>query len=393
MDILDIILVVIVLAAAVHGLRLGAAVQVLSFLGGFVGLVLGIVLIVAAEPHLHGVFVRTFVSLLLLLVPATITWGIGRQFGAKIWRHLRGHPIAAVDAGSGAVIAVAGTLVMVWLLASVLANSQVGVISSQIENSQVVRLVTRVMPPLPSELANKACLLDQTGLPIPCIGIALPASPVAAATAADVRRVVAAAGRSTVQIVAQGCGNVIVEGSGFVVAPGLVVTNAHVVAGSSNITEYDGVQSEPATPVLFDPNYDLAVLRVPDLTVPPLALDSQFVGRGTKAVVLGFPGGVSQLNAQRAGVLLRFDPESPNIYDTSSTQRQIYELQALVRPGNSGGPLVEPDGEVIGVVFSRDSTNTEIGFALASPGVLQRVRLAEGRPGGSSVATGSCISG
>jgi S1-C subfamily serine protease len=184
-----------------------------------------------------------------------------------------------------------------------------------------------------------------------------------------------------------------VEGSGFVVAPGLVVTNAHVVAGSSNITEYDGVQSEPATPVLFDPNYDLAVLRVPDLTIPPLLLDSQFVGRGTKAVVLGFPGGVSQLNAQPAGVLLRFDPESPNIYDTASTQRQIYELQALVRPGNSGGPLVEPDGEVIGVVFSRDSTNSEIGFALASPGVLQRVRLAEARPAGSSVATGSCISG
>jgi len=90
---------------------------------------------------------------------------------------------------------------------------------------------------------------------------------------------------------------------------------------------------------------------------------------------------------------MRFDPESPNIYDTATTQREIYELQSLVRPGNSGGPLVEPDGEVIGVVFSRDSSNSRIGFALASPGVLQRVHTAEARGAGSSVGTGSCISG
>jgi S1-C subfamily serine protease len=152
------------------------------------------------------------------------------------------------------------------------------------------------------------------------------------------------------------------------------------------------VQSERVTPILFDPNFDLAVLRVPDLTVPALPIDASYVGRGTKAVVLGYPDG-GPFDAQPAGVLLRFDPESPNIYDTATTQREIYELQSLVRPGNSGGPLVEPDGEVIGVVFSRDADDSEIGFALASPGVLQRVHEAEARPLGSSVGTGSCISG
>jgi hypothetical protein len=109
--------------------------------------------------------------------------------------------------------------------------------------------------------------------------------------------------------------------------------------------------------------------------------------------VLGYPDGQATLNAQPAGVLMRFDPESPNIYNTATTQREIYELQSLVRPGNSGGPLVEPDGEVIGVVFSRDSNDSHIGFALASPGVLQRVQKAEARRIGSSVGTGSCISG
>jgi S1-C subfamily serine protease len=171
-----------------------------------------------------------------------------------------------------------------------------------------------------------------------------------------------------------------------------VVTNAHVVAGARTITEYDDVQSERATAVLFDPNYDLAVLRVPDLTVPPLKLDGGYVGRGTEAAVLGYPGG-GPFDAQPAGVTMRFDPESPNIYGTANVQREIYELDALVRPGNSGGPLVEPHGLVIGVVFSRDSNNSNIGFALASPGVLQRVHEAEARPVGASVSTGACIGG
>lgn len=392
MDALDIIILVVVLGAAIHGLRLGAAVQLLSFLGGFLGLVLGIAIVIVVLPYLHGVFVRTFVSLLLLLVPSSIIWGLGRQLGGKVWKHLRGHPVAALDAGSGAVIAMAGTLLMIWLVASLLADSQVSLISSQIQSSRVVRLVSELMPQLPSALASKACLLDQAGLPIPCIGIIPPVGPVATAGPAQVRGAAASAGRSTVQIVAIGCGNVVVEGSGFVVAPGLVVTNAHVVAGADNITEYDGVQSERATPVLFDPNFDLAVLRVTDLSVPPLTIDAGYAARGTKAVVLGYPGG-GPFNAQPAGVLMQFDPESPNIYDTASTQREIYELRALVRPGNSGGPLIGPGGAVIGVVFSRDASNANIGFALASPGVLQRVRTAEHRLPGATVSTGSCISG
>ncbi len=392
MDALDIIIIVVVLVAAIHGLRLGAAVQVLSFVGGLIGLAVGVAAVIVVLPYLHGVFVRTFVSLLILLVPATMLWDIGRRLGTKVWTHLRGHRVASFDAGSGAVIAMAGTLLMIWLFASILADSQVRLISSQIDNSRVVRFVSDLMPELPSALAAKACLLDQAGLPVPCIGIAPPVTPVTVADAAQVRAASALVGRSTVQIVATGCGDVVVEGSGFVVAPGLVVTNAHVVAGANNITEYDGVQSARATPVFFDPNFDLAVLRVPDLTAAPLALDSGYVGRATKAVVLGYPGG-GPFNAQPAGVLTRFDPESPNIYDTASTQREIYELQALVRPGNSGGPLVEPDGKVIGIVFSRDANIANIGFALASPGVLQRVQIAEARPAGTAVSTGSCISG
>src|ERR1019366_4627821 len=147
---LDIVLILFVILAAIHGLRLGAAVQVLSFAGGLIGLGIGIGLIVVISPHVHDQFMRTFVALLLLLVPSSVTWGIGRQVGAKLWKRMRGRRFAAVDSATGVVIAMAGTLVIVWLLASVLADSQYHLISSEIQQSRVVRAVTQVMPPLPN---------------------------------------------------------------------------------------------------------------------------------------------------------------------------------------------------------------------------------------------------
>ncbi|MGH9171392.1 MAG: MarP family serine protease [Acidimicrobiales bacterium] len=391
MDVLDVILLVVVLAAAIHGMRLGAAVQVVSFAGGLLGLAIGVLLVVLICPHIHGEFLRTFFALLMLLLPSSIIWGAGRQLGVRIWQHLRGHRVAALDAGGGAVIGAAGMLVMIWLLVSVLSNSEVAVISSQVQNSRVVRAVTDVMPPLPDELATVARLLNESGFPLPYLGVIQPEGPVALPNAATVGQAVSIARHSTVLIISTGgCGEVI-EGSGFVVAPGLVVTNAHVVAGAKDITAEDSVQSEPATPILVDADFDLAVLRVPYLSLPALKVDPDYVDRGTKAVVMGYPGG-GPFDAQPAGVLLSFDPESTNIYGTASVQRHIYELQSVVRPGNSGGPLVEPNGTVIGVVFSRDANDDDIGFALASPGVLQRIKQAEAMPAGTRVPTGACVS-
>jgi len=390
MDTLDIILIVVILGAALHGLRLGAAVQVLSFAGALVGLAIGIGLVVLVTPHVHSVFGRTFASLLLLILPSATIWGVGRQLGVRAWRRLRGKKFAAVDSGVGAVVAMAGTLVVVWLLASVLVNSQVRLVSSQIQGSKVLRAVADVLPPIPNELATVERLLGENGFPLPYIGLLPPSGPVALPRSPAVREAVLRDGRSTVQVIALGCGNLVQYGSGFVVAPGLVVTNAHVIAGTNRITVKDQVEEHPATPVFFDPRYDLAVLRVPSLSDPPLRLDPSYVARGTKAVVLGYPEG-GPFNAQAAGVLLQFDPVSTDIYGSSTVQRQIYEIQSLVRPGNSGGPLVLPSGKVIGVVFSRESSNDHIGFALTSRGVLIRVRSAEAHPG-ATARTGACIS-
>lgn len=390
MDLLDWIIVVALVLAAVHGLRLGAAVQVLSFLGAIGGLVVGAVLVSAVEPHIRGELARALVALVLLLVPCAVVGGVGRQIGTRLWRRMRGHGLARLDAGAGAAIAMAGMLVIVWLLASVMAYTPVRSVSTQIQRSYIVRQVAGVLPPAPTELAGVERLLNHDGFPINVFSygyaprVKMPGRGVVAAA-------VGADGSSTVRVVAYGCdhGDIVEKGSGFVVAGHLVVTNAHVIAGATHVIVRDETGDFGATPVLFDPKFDLAVLRVPGISDRPLRIDAGYVGRGQRAVVLGYPGG-GPFNAQPAGVLERIAPTTYDIYGKSQVTRQLYELQALVRPGNSGGPLVEAGGEVIGVVFSRSTTDPRIGFALASPGVLARVVRAEHEPPGYSVGTQAC---
>lgn len=391
MDLLDVIIVLVALASALHGLRVGAAIQILSFAGSILGLGVGIVLVSALSPHVQSGDTRTFVALLLLLMPCGLFWAVGRQLGAHLSGRMRAHPVRHVDAAGGALIAAAGTLVFSWILASLLVSSPVPAIASQIQGSAILRGVTNVLPPLPTELASLANKLSADGFPVPVIDFEGPLPPVKLPASGAVREAVMRAGPSTVKVIAYGCdnGELVENGSGFVVDGDYVVTNAHVVAGSDKVVVADEVADHDATPIYVNPRFDLAVLKVPGLSDPSLSLDPDPVGRATKAVVLGYPGG-GPFNAQPAGVLARLDARGFDIYNEAETTRWVYELQSLVRPGNSGGPLVEPDGLVVGVVFSRSASNDDIGFALASPGVLRRLDGAVHSPQ-RAVSTGRCI--
>jgi S1-C subfamily serine protease len=204
---------------------------------------------------------------------------------------------------------------------------------------------------------------------------------------------------STVKIEGTGCG-VIREGSGFVVAPGLVVTNAHVVAGILSPFAIDEFGRHPATAALYDPRLDIAVLRVPGLRDPPSTplQGSALVARGSTAAVLGYPEG-GPFAAVPAGVADAFDATGLDIYGNATVTREIYELDAVVQPGNSGGPLVASgdaadgirDGTVIGVVFARSTTNADVGYALALPAVNHDI--AEAESSDSTVSTGACAAG
>jgi S1-C subfamily serine protease len=387
MNIVDLVVLGVVALAAIQGLRLGAVVQVLSFGGFLIGLYLGARLASVTVRDVHSQSMRTLVALGTMLGVAVVCSVAGRLAGNFIFRHVHRGFLGPVDSGLGVVVAVVASLLVVWLLANTLINSSSLSLNSSIDQSRIIRSLDRVLPAPPSVFSQVQSFLSSEGFP-PVFAQLAPASagPVSVLGSGDLQEAVMHAGASTVKIVGQGCGQ-IQEGSGFIVGPGLVVTNAHVIAGIPHPVVEDLHGTHPTTVVSFDPNYDLALLRVSGLTEPSLTLDPVNASRGTEAAVLGYPGG-GPFTAVSAGVMAEFEAEGRNVYGQGLTVRNVYELQAIVRPGNSGGPLVLPDGEVVGVVFSRSTTDSDVGYALTSPGVLSRVQGATFDT--AAVGTGAC---
>jgi S1-C subfamily serine protease len=386
----DVVVAVVAVLAALQGARVGGLVQVCAIVGFFSGLFVGALLASRAVVWVHSPTARTVVALSTMLLVAFSFGMVGRIVGGMLTTHVQRGPARSVDAAAGVVVAVVGTLVTVWLLASTMVNSSSVALDNAILQSRIIMALDRVLPPPPSVFSQAQGFLSAEGFP-PVLGALAPASarPVPLPTDATLRQAVRVAGASTLKVEGFGCG-VLQEGSGFVAAPGLVVTNAHVVAGIRQPLVQVGTSLRAAEVLAFDPSFDLAVLRVPGLTAPVLHLDPSTVPQGTQAVVLGYPGG-GPFTADGAGVMALFQAEGRDIYGRGLSVRNVYEINSVVRPGNSGGPLVLPAGEVVGVVFSRSTVDNSIGYALTSADVLPRVAAAEHVQ--APVGTGACAAG
>lgn len=393
MNWVDIVLLVAVAAAGVHGLRLGAAMQVLSFGGFWLGLLFGALIVPAVLPHLHTPLDKTLAAAVILFGMAGLVGGLGRAAGGHFSMMLQRLRLGPLDSGFGAAFAVFATLVAAWLVASMVVNSRYTSFDAALRNSKVLQAMDRIMPSPPEVFARIESFLATEGFPVVFTGLPPSAAgPVTLPSNSAVRAAVQTTGPSTVQVAGQGCG-VIQEGSGFVAAPDYVVTNAHVVAGIPHPQVIDSRGRHAAYPMLFDPELDISVLWVPGLSDPPVAgIDTALVGRGTQGAIMGYPeGGPFAYGA--AGVEAVFQATGLDIYGNAQTVRTVYQLSADVEPGNSGGPLVEPDGEVIGVVFARSTTDQGVGYALATPKVLQDIRAGEAHPTGQPVSTQGCVDG
>jgi S1-C subfamily serine protease len=389
-NVIDFIVLAVVVLAAVQGLRLGAIVQLLSFGGFLIGLYLGALFASITVNWVHGESSRSVVALVTLLGVAAVCGTLGRVVGNLAFSRVHRGFVGMVDSALGVLVAMAASLLVAWLLANTFVNSSSLQLNASIDQSRIIRSLDSVLPAPPSVFSRVQAFLSAEGFP-PVFAQLAPASagPVALPGSAQLQQAVARDGASTVKIVGFGCGQ-FQEGSGFVVAPGLVVTNAHVVAGIAGPMVQDASGTHQTSVVLFDPSYDLAVMRVQGLSERPLPLDPNQVARGVQAAVLGYPNG-GPFTAVPAGVLAEFEAQGRDIYGQGLTLRNVYEIQAAVRPGNSGGPLVQPDGDVIGVVFSRSTTDGDIGYALTSPDVRSRVTVAESTS--QQVGTGPCLAG
>jgi S1-C subfamily serine protease len=386
-DWVDLVLVVALVAAGVHGLRLGALVQVLTFGGFWLGLVLGTLLSIALVSSLRPGPVKSVVTLVVVLAMATLLGVAGRVIGGWSNVALRRHHLGGLDSALGVAVAVVAVLLSAWLLGSVLSQSRYSWLGSAISRSDVLRTVDEVMPPVPSVFAHVQAFLSQEG--IPPVFAQLPpqlVAPVPVPSQAQADSIAASARDSTVKVIGGACG-VTQEGTAFEVAPGVVVTNAHVVAGEAAPQIDEGGLLFPAVPVLFDPQLDVAVLRTSAPMGRPLSLDPASVPRGTEAAIVGYPEN-GPLTVTPAGIATRLSAVTRDIYDRGLVTKDVYELNGVVEPGNSGSPLVAASGQVVGVVFSRSTTNPDVGYALTSPEVLQEVRLGVART--ARVSTEGC---
>jgi S1-C subfamily serine protease len=379
MNLLDVAIIVVAILAAANGFRRGAALQVTTYLGLLAGLLLGAIIAPKVGGLASSSLGRAALSLAVLLAFAAIGDAVGWMIGSRIWVAARRSVLGGVDSVAGSVVAVVAMLLAVWFLGWNLVNGPFPAVSAQIRGSAIVRGLDEHLPRPPSLLAEVKQFLNRFGFPEVFAGLPpAPAGPVAEPSNPEVRAIFDQADQSTVQIVGEAC-NAIQEGSGFVAAEHYIITNAHVVAGvtAPEVRQQNG-PSQDATVVLFDPKLDIAILRVADTPGNVLSLDGKDEGRGTQGAVLGFPEG-GPLKVGPGAVRRDLNAVGRDIYGRSVVERDVYELQAVVRPGNSGGPFVLKDGTVAGVVFAASTTDGDIGYALTTPQVRPLLDRAEGR--------------
>jgi S1-C subfamily serine protease len=283
-------------------------------------------------------------------------------------------------------------LLVVWFIAGIYSTGNSSSIARDVRQSQVLGAFDSLMP-FDSYIVGGQieAMYNDTGFPTVFAGLGPePISPIGAPDAAIIRRPdVVDAAAQTVKILGDGrsC-NVGLEGSGFAFAPGRVMTNAHVVAGTDSlqVETSEGGRSYDATLVYFDPVMDLAVLDVPDLPVKALSFAAD-VEPGESAAVLGYPeNGDLQLTPAR--VRNEVVAAGRDIYGDGAVVREVLSLRADVRPGNSGGPVVNRDGQVIGVVFAASVDRDDTGYAMTSRQVVNAVN--KGMTADDPVGSGAC---
>ncbi|HEX8099038.1 MAG TPA: MarP family serine protease [Actinomycetota bacterium] len=388
MNLLDLGIVVLAVLAAVNGFRRGAALQLTAYAGLILGLLSGAILAPVLAGLVTSPFAQAMMALTTLLVLAAIGDGIGWLIGSRFWAMARRSAFHTADSAIGSVVAVVAVLLTVWFLGVNLANGPVPGLAREIRGSRIVRTLDRSLPRPPSLIAGVRQFLNRFNFPEVFIDLPpAPAGPVTGPTRGEAAAAARKAKDSTVRIIGEAC-NVIQEGSGFIASANYVVTNAHVVAGvaAPQVQQQNG-GSQVATPVVFDPKLDIAILRIGTTPGAPLPLETTDEQRGASGAVLGYPGGGS-LTFHPAAVRRELDAIGRDIYGRSEVRRNVYELQTIVRPGNSGGPFVLTNGEVAGVVMAASTTDPDIGYAITSPQVIPLVEKAKGRS--QRVSTGPC---
>ena len=392
MSVVDLVLIGLALVFAFSGFRQGVIVSATSFFGFFGGAVLGAQLSEPVADRFDGTATtRVFAALVVVLAVALLGQVVAGAIGRAVRRRVTWQPAEVVDSVAGAVLSAVAVLLVAWMVATPLANAPFPQISSQVKQSALVQAVDRSVPDgvrVVYDSLREA--IDRNGLPDvldPLTPTQVPDVPAPDQALMD-SPVVRSVSGSVVQIsgVAASCSRQI-DGSGFVYARERVMTNAHVLAGVSDpVVSAEGEEYD-AVPVYVDEEADVAVLAVPGLPQVPLTFSQGPAESGDDAIIMGYPGG-GGLFVGPARVRQRTDISGPDFRNEQTVVRDVYALRGEVRAGNSGGPLFDPEGQVLGVVFASAIDDPLTGYALTYEEVEDAA--VTGAASSSPVATGAC---
>jgi S1-C subfamily serine protease len=386
---IDLLIIAGLILAAVAGFRRGALLQIVSYGGLFIGLAVGAVVAPPLAGLAESPTAQAAIALASLLLCAGIGNAVGWAAGSAVRSRAHRTRLKGVDHAGGIVVSLVASLLAIWFVSINLVNGPFPGLAKEVRSSAIVRALGDAMPKPPWVLAEVRRFLDRVGFPEVFAGLPpAPAGPVRWPSAEQARSAFDAAAGSTVRVVGGACGQIQL-GSGFVADEHHVVTAAHVLAGvASPEVQEQGGGSEPARTVLFDPRMDIAVLYVDSALPPPLALATDVLQRGDGGVILGYPNG-GGLVGGRAAVRRPIPAVGRDIYGRHEVEREVYELQATVHPGNSGGPFVLPDGAVAGMVFAASTVDEGLGYAIASTAMLPDLQRASRAT--QPVPTGACL--
>ncbi|MFD8483257.1 MarP family serine protease [Kitasatospora sp. NPDC059673] len=392
MNVLDLLLIAAALGFAVSGYRQGFVVGVLSVLGFLGGGLIAVQLLPLVLRHLSPGTTASVVAVVVVIVLAAIGQAITTHFGWKLRGRLGRGKVKALDAVGGSLVNVLSMLLVAWLIGSALAGTSLPTVSKQVRTSKVLGSVQSALPSdAPNWFSDFSKELARNGFPQvfnpfeqePITEVE-PPDPALAGSAG-----VQKAKGSLVKVLgtAPSCGKTL-EGSGFVFAPHRVMTNAHVVGGVDEPTVQIGGTGQlyDATVVRYDWQRDIAVLDVPRLNAPPLTFAGE-ARTNDSAIVAGFPEN-GAFNVQPARIRGRIQANGPDIYHRGQVVRDVYSVRSLVRQGNSGGPLLTPDGQVYGVVFAKSLDSSDTGYVLTAAEVKEDV--IQGATATGKVGTEGC---
>ena len=394
-DLLDLVLIALAAAFAVAGYRQGFIIGVLSFIGFTGGALAGIYLAPGLATALtNRENLQAVLAIIAIFAAAVAGMLVASAVGVLLRSHVTGRPSTLIDSIGGAAVNVVAILVLAWLIGNLIAYAPpFPAISRQVNNSLLLRGVSRLIPEsaTPEFTALRKLLSTQpyvqvfgalgaeTALNVPNLDQAVLHSP---GLRRDQNSVVKIEG------LAPACSRTI-EGSGFVISRDHVITNAHVVAGIDRPEVYTRVASgaHPARVVLFDSDSDIAVLYVPGLGLHALHFFTGTAPFGASAIVAGYPLDAS-FTARPARVGRSELASGPDIYNTKRVVRDIYPIRAVVKPGNSGGPLIAKSGQVYGMVFAAAVSVPETGYALTASELSDDVKVGSHRT--AATDTGTC---